>query len=73
MTTRCGVAVMNGHEILRRHASAEEVRAAYRKERDRVRRSHFQVIWLLLAGDPASEVALVTGFTRRWISALIGR
>ncbi len=73
MTTRYGVAVMSGHEILRRHAGAEEVRAAYREERDRVRRSHLQVIWLLLAGDPASEVARVTGFTRRWIAALIGR
>ena len=64
---------MSGREILRWHAGAEEVRAAYREERDRVRRAHLQVIWLLLSGDPASEVARVTGFTRRWIAVLIGR
>ncbi|MDP6345764.1 MAG: winged helix-turn-helix domain-containing protein [Alphaproteobacteria bacterium] len=49
------------------------MQAAYRAERESVRRSHLQVIWLLLSGDPASEVARVTGFTGRWIEKLIDR
>lgn len=50
-----------------------EVAAAYRGERDAVRRSHLQVIWLLLGGMPSPEVARVTGFTKRWIEKLIHR
>ncbi|MCP5109439.1 MAG: helix-turn-helix domain-containing protein [bacterium] len=46
---------------------------AYRAERDAVRRSHLQVIWRLLDGDPATEVSRVTGFTERWIGKLIDR
>jgi hypothetical protein len=38
-----------------------------------VRRSHLQVIWLLLGGTATSEVARVTGFSRRWIEKLIHR
>jgi|TARA_Y100000310_G_scaffold334468_1_gene414338 transposase len=64
---------MNGYEILRQHADADEVMAAYRDEHDRVRRAHLQVIFLLMSGDPGSEVARVTGFTRRWISELLRR
>lgn len=50
-----------------------EVEAAYRSERDAVRRSHLQVIWLLLDGMPALEVSRVTGFGARWIEKLIHR
>ncbi len=46
---------------------------AYRGERDGRRRSHLQVIWLLLQGNPVSEVARVTGFSERWINILIDR
>jgi transposase len=46
---------------------------AYRSERDGRRRSHLQVIWLLLQGNPVSEVARVTGFSARWINLLIDR
>jgi transposase len=64
---------MSNRKVLRQHHDVSEVRAAYRAERDRVRRSHLQVIWLLLSGDPVSEVARVTGFTTRWIMKLIDR
>jgi transposase len=50
-----------------------EVAAGYRRERDAVRRSHLQVIWLLLDGMAAPEVAGVTGFSGRWIEKLIHR
>lgn len=51
----------------------EEIEAAYRGERDAVRRSHLQVIWLLRGGTPAPEVSRVTGFCGRWIEKLIHR
>ncbi len=47
--------------------------AAYRCERDAVRRSHLQVIWLLLEGMATAEVSRVTGFGVRWIEKLIHR
>ncbi|MCH8198316.1 MAG: winged helix-turn-helix domain-containing protein [Proteobacteria bacterium] len=50
-----------------------EMVAAYRREGDAVRRSHLQVIWLLLDGMAAAEVSRVTGFGVRWIEKLIHR
>ncbi len=47
--------------------------AAYRVEREVVRRSHLQVIWLLLSGEAATAVARVTGFSVRWIEKLVAR
>ncbi|MEQ8731898.1 helix-turn-helix domain-containing protein [Roseitalea porphyridii] len=38
-----------------------------------IRRSHLQVIWLLLGGLATTEVGQVTGFTVRWIEKLIHR
>jgi transposase len=55
------------------HEAAESVLAAYRAERDAVRRSHLQVIWLLLSGEGLATVARVSGFTPRWVRALIRR
>ena len=55
------------------HAGHEAVGLAYRNERDVVRRSHLQVIWLLLGGMAGAEVARVTGFTPRWIEKLTHR
>lgn len=56
-----------------KRCSIAKVAAAYRRERDAVRRSHLQVIWLLLGGVPAPEVSRVTGFGARWIEKLIHR
>lgn len=56
-----------------RRCGRGEIEAAYRGERDTVRRSHLQVIWLLRGGTPAPEVARVTGFSGRWIEKLIHR
>lgn len=46
---------------------------AYRVERDGRRRSHMQVIWLLLQDNAVSEASRVTGFSDRWINKLIDR
>ena len=55
---RCGVA---------------EIVAAYRRERDAVRRSHVRVIWLLLEGMATAEFSRVTGFGVRRIEKPIQR
>src|SRR5580698_10262066 len=64
---------MGGSKMLLPHWDAAQALAAYRGEREAVRRSHFQVIWLLLSGEPASAVARVTGFSERWIEKLVAR
>lgn len=55
------------------HWDAARTLEAYRGERDGVRRSHLQVIWLLLSGESASAVARATGFGVRWIDKLVAR
>src|SRR5580700_11067696 len=64
---------MGGSKMLLPHWDAAQALAAYRGEREAVRRSHFQVIWLLLSGEAASAVARVTGFSERWIEKLVAR
>jgi hypothetical protein len=54
-------------------ASADELEARYRTARDPVARSQFQILWLLACGRPRGEVAAVTGYSLRWIRALIRR
>jgi transposase len=60
-------------KMLLPHWDAAVALAAYRSEREAVRRSHLQVIWLLLSGEAASAVARVTGFSERWIEKLVAR
>jgi DNA-binding CsgD family transcriptional regulator len=55
------------------HASADELEAHYRNARDPVARSQFQILWLLARGRPRAEVAAVTGYSTRWIGALVQR
>jgi transposase len=38
-----------------------------------VRRSHLQVIWLLLSGESMASVSRLSGLTVRWIRKLVGR
>jgi transposase len=64
---------MNSGKMLVPHWDATAVLQAYRGERDAVRRSHLQVIWLLLSGEAASAVARVTGFSLRWVEKLVAR
>lgn len=64
---------MGERKAVIRHSEADEVLAAYRAERDGIRRSHLQVIWLLLSGEAVCEVERVTGFCERWIGLLIDR
>jgi Homeodomain-like domain-containing protein len=45
----------------------------YRRGKDPVARSHWQVIWLLAQGLPSAHVAAVTGYTVNWIRAIARR
>jgi transposase len=64
---------MSGGKMLEPHWDAATALQAYRGERDAVRRSHLQVIWLLLSGEASSGVARVTGFSQRWVEKLVAR
>jgi transposase len=64
---------MGTRKMLERQTEFSVLDEAYRGERDGRRRSHLQVIRLLLQGNPVSEAARVTGFSERWINILIDR
>jgi hypothetical protein len=55
------------------HLSADELYRLYRAEKDPIRRTHLQALWLVASGRPAKVAAEVTGYTQRWLSVLIGR
>ena len=57
----------------RRPPSAEELERGYRKSRDPVERSHYQIAWLLVRGKAVREVAEVTGYSERWVRELSHR
>lgn len=59
--------------VLVGHLSTEELGQRFRSARDRVERSHFQVIWLLQQGYGESEVARVMGYSKRWVAGLVRR
>jgi transposase len=45
----------------------------YRRARDPVARSHYQIIWLLAQGTPTAEVAHVTGYSVNWVREVARR
>jgi transposase len=53
------------------HLTLEELEARYRRAKDSVERSHYQIIWLLAQGRPSEEVASITGYSRSWIYELV--
>jgi transposase len=55
------------------HLSADELAARYRAADDPVLRSQLQMIWLLVAGRTLAEVAEVTGYSTRWVRAVVRR
>ncbi|MGB8344971.1 MAG: winged helix-turn-helix domain-containing protein [Ktedonobacteraceae bacterium] len=64
---------MNKHITLKSHLSIEEVESRYRKAKDPVERSHWQILWLLMQGKTAHQVAEVTGYCYDWIRHLVQR
>ena len=55
------------------HATKEELEQRYRKARDPVERSHYQIVWLLSEGRRTEEVSEVTGYSPGWVRKIARR
>jgi transposase len=55
------------------HLSSEELETRYRKARDPVLRSHYQIVWLISEGKTTRQVMEATGYSRGWIQRLARR
>jgi transposase len=55
------------------HLRSEELESRYRKARDPVLRTHYQIVWLIGEGRTTREVMEVTGYSRGWIQQLARR
>lgn len=55
------------------HLPAAELERRYRRARDPVARSHWQIVWLLAGGAPTAEVARVTGYSVNWVREVARR
>ena len=58
---------------LEAHLNPQELENRYRKARDPVARSHYQIVWLISQGKTTSEVMELTGYSRGWIQQLARR
>jgi|SRR5215210_4498671 len=58
---------------LEAHLDSQELENRYRKAKDPVLRSHYQIIWLIAAGKTTGEVMEVTGYCRDWIQKVARR
>ena len=55
------------------HLGSEELEHRYRKARDPVLRSHYQILWLISEGNTTRRVMEATGYSRGWIQQLARR
>ncbi len=55
------------------HASTQELEHRYRKAKDPVERSHYQIVWLLGEGKTTAEVCEVTGYSPGWVRHIARR
>ena len=51
----------------------DELEQRYRRCRDPVARSHWQILWLLVSGMPTAEVARVTRYSVPWVREIARR
>jgi transposase len=58
---------------LESHLDSKELERRYRKAKDPVLRSHYQIIWLISEGKTTRQVMEVTGYSRGWIQQLARR
>jgi transposase len=58
---------------LEEHLSTEQLEERYRKARDPVLRSHYQIVWLLSLGKLTREVREATGYSSEWIREISRR
>jgi transposase len=55
------------------HLTLHELETRYRKAREPVVRSHWQIMWLLAQELPSAQVAAVTGYTANWVRTVARR
>ncbi|SRR6266568_7384755 len=55
------------------HLSLDEVEGRYRKAKDPVERSQWQIIWLLAQGKTTKEINQATGYCLAWIRTIAHR
>ena len=53
------------------HLSLKELENGYRQASEPVKRTHYQIIWLLAKGMTTQEVVAATGYSRSWIYELV--
>jgi transposase len=59
--------------VLPPHLPVAELERRYRRARDPVARSHWQIVWLLARGDPTAAVAGATGYSVHWVREVARR
>jgi transposase len=64
---------MNKPITVKAHLSLEELESRYRKAKEPVARSHWQIIWLVAQGEPAQQVAEVTSYSYDWVRCIVRR
>jgi transposase len=64
---------MSRRRILVDHCTVAALEAHYRRARDPVARSQWQIIWLLARGEPTPAVVAATGYSAGWIATIVGR
>jgi transposase len=55
------------------HLPVAELERRYRRARDPVARSHWQIVWLLAGGAASAEAARVTGYSVNWVREVARR
>ena len=55
------------------YLGSKELESRYRKARDPVARSHYQILWLISESKSTAEVMEATGYSRGWIQRLARR
>jgi transposase len=58
---------------LEEHLEPEELEHRYRKAKDPVERTHYQIVWLLSEGKTTREVMDATGYSRGWVQQVAKR
>ena len=55
------------------HLNVEELEGRYRRAKEGVARSQWQMLWLLGQGQSTAQVAAVTGYSVEWVRAIARR
>jgi transposase len=55
------------------HLEIEELELRYRKAKDPVEKSQWQIVWLLSKGKTTREISEITGYGLTWIRAVVHR